>query len=444
MALQASAQPAKRFFIDLITRDITLEDSLLDLIDNSIDSLIRVRNLDITANLLLAAESTIDIGKLPTIEVNVTTEQISVSDHSGGIPLRMAKEEVFNFGRQEPTHRGTLGVYGIGLKRAMFKLGEDIEIVSKTMKDGFSIRLDVPTWQADADNWHIPMKRETCASSASKAGTTIKIQKLRGDIKMRIADGTLPSKLTDIIGTTYSLFLDRYVRLRLNGIHVPPRPIPLGGSDEIVSGKDEFTDGPVHVTIYAGLAARVNGQWNIDRAGWYMLCNGRVVVSADKTELTGWAKPNAQFVSKYRGFVGVVFFFSNDPDSLPWTTTKRGMNIESIAYQVARRHMIEAARPVTSFLNRMYPGEEQENILERDIANEVAPVDVRSLTGAPKSSFGATARATRKAKTTVQVQYAAETAEIERAKRALRKPNWGASKIGRFALDYFLGHEAPK
>lgn len=444
MALQANARVAKRFFIDFITRDITLEDSLLDLIDNAIDSLIRVRRLDISANLLQPPQSKIDIAKLPTIDVNITTDEISVVDHSGGIPIELAKNEVFNFGKQEPSHTGTLGVYGIGLKRALFKLGEEIELRSQTTSDGFSIHLNVPKWKADADNWQIPMKKEAAAQSAAKAGTTIRISKLRSDIQMRIGDGTLASKLTDIIGTTYCLFLDRYVRLRFNGTHIAARPIPLGGSDEVVASKDEFDDGSVHVTIYAGLAARVNGKWNIDRAGWYVLCNGRVVVSADKSDLTGWAKPNAQFVSKYRGFVGVVFFFSDDPDTLPWTTTKRGLNVESIAYQLARRHMVAAARPVTSFLNRMYPGDEQESILEREIANDVSPLDVRTLTDAPKSKFDATPSPKRKTRTTVQVQYPAEQSEIDRAKRALRKPSWSASKIGRYALDYLLEREAPK
>ena len=37
----AIASPEKRFFIHLITKDITLEDAILDLIDNSINSLLK-------------------------------------------------------------------------------------------------------------------------------------------------------------------------------------------------------------------------------------------------------------------------------------------------------------------------------------------------------------------------------------------------------------------
>src|SRR5947208_13739464 len=114
MVMQASARVAKRFFIDFITRDITLEDSLLDLIDNSIDSLIRFRQLDISANLLQPPASEIDLSRLPTVDVDISVNQITVTDRSGGIPLKLAKEAVFNFGKQEPTHAGTLLVNGIG------------------------------------------------------------------------------------------------------------------------------------------------------------------------------------------------------------------------------------------------------------------------------------------------------------------------------------------
>lgn len=40
MSPQADARPTKRLFIQMLTRDLALEDAVLDLIDNSIDSLL--------------------------------------------------------------------------------------------------------------------------------------------------------------------------------------------------------------------------------------------------------------------------------------------------------------------------------------------------------------------------------------------------------------------
>ncbi len=45
----ANAYPRKNFFIQMFTKDIGLEDCILDLIDNSIDGLIRSRKIKLSA-----------------------------------------------------------------------------------------------------------------------------------------------------------------------------------------------------------------------------------------------------------------------------------------------------------------------------------------------------------------------------------------------------------
>jgi len=49
---KANAYPRKHFFFEMFTRDISLEDCILDLIDNSIDGLIRTRSIEIGNSLL--------------------------------------------------------------------------------------------------------------------------------------------------------------------------------------------------------------------------------------------------------------------------------------------------------------------------------------------------------------------------------------------------------
>lgn len=43
MANIIEGSPTKQFFIDMITRDISIEDAIMDLIDNSIDGANRMR-----------------------------------------------------------------------------------------------------------------------------------------------------------------------------------------------------------------------------------------------------------------------------------------------------------------------------------------------------------------------------------------------------------------
>jgi hypothetical protein len=124
------------------------------------------------------------------------------------------------------------------------------------------------------------------------------------------------------------------------------------------------------------------------QGGWY--ANGRVVVSADKTDLTGWGAGIASFHSKYRGFVGLALFTSEDPSRLPWTTSKRGLNREALIYQLAWNRMTSVARPVISFLNDMYPSDPVENSPERVIAERIVQKDFRSaLQSPPKASQAA-------------------------------------------------------
>ena len=44
MSLKAKATPSKKLFLEMFTRDIFLEDAILDLIDNSIDSITTPKN----------------------------------------------------------------------------------------------------------------------------------------------------------------------------------------------------------------------------------------------------------------------------------------------------------------------------------------------------------------------------------------------------------------
>src|SRR6266480_4534707 len=130
------ARPDKQFFIEMLTRDIRLIDCILDLVDNSVHSLVRRKSLDVTEG--------ITEGKWPRLRgsasVNLTVERSSftIVDTCGGIPIDEARESVFRFGSTSK-ETGTLGlsVFGIGMKRAFFKLGRMIAMRSRTEDEEF-------------------------------------------------------------------------------------------------------------------------------------------------------------------------------------------------------------------------------------------------------------------------------------------------------------------
>lgn len=449
--LQAQAYPRKHFFVDMFTRDISLIDCVLDLIDNSVDGLIRSRGIDLGISLLkLDNAEQSPPNELPSVDIMYSDQEFVIRDNCGGIGLADAQSEVFNFGHSHSYHRMAqqhhLGVYGVGLKRAVFKIGRQFHMASRTKNDGFEAKVDLDEWIKKDDSlkdWTFPLQRSAGAKQSTDAGTLIKIRGIRDEVRTALNDPTFEARLHRSVSQAYALFLHRYVRVSMGERDVLPITIPFGESAEVKPAFKSFTDDGVRVSLFASIAMRdAQGRWTADQAGWYVACNGRLVVAAGKTELTGWgtgALP--EFHSKYRGFVGLALFQSDDPLRLPWKTTKRGLNQESLIYQRVRTRMNAAARSILSFLDKMYPSEPSEDAVARKVAGGVAHADIRQLASRGDSHFEVKPAAGRRRRSTVRVQFDAEKTDIEQVKKHLRRPDMSAGAVGKYVLDEYLKRE---
>jgi len=446
--LKAQAYPRKNFFVQMFTKDISLEDCVLDLIDNSVDGFIRSRGLRLSqiASAIWEKKSVkISTTNLPLIRVSISEAGFEIADNCGGIDLNDALTEVFNFGHPIGWETESLGVYGIGLKRALFKLGDHFEISSQTRKNGFHCELLVSEWVRKDDSpgdWSIPITEQKPASSVSTAGTKITVGKLHDEVKERLRSGTVEATLCRAIASTFCFFLERYVRITVNGQRVEPLPIPTSRPSRGNVSFERFSDDGVEIRILATIAAQEEaGRYDNSRAGWYVVCNGRAVLSADKGEITGWGTtPMPLFQPKHRAFVGVVFFESKNPMALPWTTTKRSLNRESSIYLRTRNRMALAAKPVLSFISKKYPSDSDTLPSERGIGGSVTiakPADLAT----PKTSFFAIPMPAPRPKVTQQVQYPAKISDLENIRKHLREPRMGASRIGEHTFHYFLKQE---
>ena len=147
----ANAHPKKHFFIEMFTRDIPLLDCVLDLIDNCVDGLARTGSLkmhtisdDIFSKKGAAAPSRSD---RPHIRVKFDGKQFQITDNCGGIDYDYALKDVFNFGHSTKRTKEYLGVYGIGMKRALFKMGRHFVVSSVSSESSFSMHVDVEEWK---------------------------------------------------------------------------------------------------------------------------------------------------------------------------------------------------------------------------------------------------------------------------------------------------------
>jgi hypothetical protein len=287
---------------------------------------------------------------------------------------------------------------------------------------------------AKLEDWRIPI--QPTLEGRTPGETTIRFTDLRTEVKMRLREGNIHVTLARSVSQAYAFFLERYVRVSINGVIVEPIPVPIGESAEISPARATVKTDGVTMRFFASLIAP-KSEWKQERAGWYVLCNGRVVLPADKSEVTGWGGLRLPiFHSKYTGFIGIALLESSDPLKLPWSTTKRGLNRESPIYQAALREIVSISKPILAFLSRMYSSEPEENKAEREVAERVKATNLSALASRGDAAFATKQK--KAGKPTVRVQYDAEKGELDRVRKRVRNPELGANHIGRLTLDYYL------
>jgi hypothetical protein len=278
----ADASPQKRLFISLITRDISLADAMLDLIDNSINAAIQplasqLKSADDYQRLL----ATPNMKPKVHIYLRINSARIAVDDNAPGIPLEMARQHVFRFGRDEketdPTDR--LSVYGIGLKRAMFKCGNRVTITSDHKNGGFELKLpDVAAWareketpekgegSADSEGivrWTFPITPRPPAPK-SECGTRVMITELHDDILRRIDDGLFLPQLRNRIAQTYSFYLGRIIDITLNNELIKTERFDIGGNHT----SQKFKIDNVSCNVTAGIALTTEERFRERNLKW--------------------------------------------------------------------------------------------------------------------------------------------------------------------------------
>jgi hypothetical protein len=340
----------------MITKDIGLEDCILDLLDNSIDG---------ARQKLQQMGGSADTDRPYTgffADVRFDAEAFEIEDNCGGIPLEEAEHYAFHFGRRpdaDPEADYAIGLYGIGMKRAIFKMGRRATVRSSTETEAFEVVIDVDEWLArpDQGDWDFQLD---VLDPWTPAGTKVTVHRLWPGVAAEFTDAEFAAGLKDIVARDYSLFLQMGFRISINGSEVRPFEFQLKWLEgEIEPINHTFEEGGVEVRLIAGMASLPQDDTepedieNVDPAyyGWFVLCNDRVVLAADKTSKTVWGNGLPNWHPQYNGFVGVASFRSADPSRLPWTTTKRGIEVSDPLYRRVVSEMRKVTRPYLDYTN---------------------------------------------------------------------------------------------
>jgi Histidine kinase-, DNA gyrase B-, and HSP90-like ATPase len=359
---KAHAYPTKQFFVKMITRDLSLSDCILDLIDNSVDAAWKNEGGGQTE---LRRDN--NLSKY-SISIALSPNRFCIQDNCGGMTLDDAVEYAFSFGKREKYEYGSysIGAYGIGMKRAIFKLGTGIRIqstygVSDGRKESFAVPIDVGTWlTSNEPPWDFDIVPE---EHLAENGLRIAVDALNPDASGLFGSQAFSLDLRRSIARDYSLHLDRGLRISLNGSPITGWQIELRRSDDFVPMRFAYQDrtngNDVAVEIIGGMAAAppdgAEPEDLVDRDrryGWYVVCNGRVVLAADRTAISGWGTDDwPQWHPQYAGFIGIILFSSVNAVALPLTTTKRNIDDSSEVYRRARPRMRELTRKWIDYTN---------------------------------------------------------------------------------------------
>ena len=218
--------PVKDFFVDTITKDVSIGDCILDLLDNCLDGAGRV----------IVSENKTYNGEHNTYngfysKISFKDDCFSIEDNCGGIPLDYAIDYAFHFGRRPDAPKdsdGLIGLYGIGMKRAIFKIGRKIEIATSTKDISYKVPIDVLKWLRDKE-WDFDIEP---SDKSETLGTKILITELRPQIRDELALETFESWLARIIARDYSFFLQKGFQVIVNDNSVTPFKFTLLESDQ--------------------------------------------------------------------------------------------------------------------------------------------------------------------------------------------------------------------
>lgn len=402
---EINAGPTKAFFVDMLTRDIDLADAILDLLDNCVDGILRELEKETAkAKSKGKRKQAQDRNGRPYegywAKITATPDKFEIWDNCGGISQKLAEESAFMLGRpdvQRDAKIETVGMYGIGMKRAIFKMGKQCTVTSQPDTGAYKVEI-TPEWLADDEDWKLPL--DDNAKGLKENGTRIAVSNLNPPIKRQFDARRKSSFIDDLkkeISQLYAQIIEKGFKVTVNGKPIDPvdlhmlipkqRPKPGAAAIEPYVFVADLKG--VHVELAVGFYRPLAKEQELDEeltqrrtrddAGWTVICNDRVVLHNDKSMITGWGTGGVpSYHNQFICIAGIVSFRSCDSMELPLNTTKRGLNTSSEVYLLVVDQMREGLKKFTSFTNK-WKRREAETDAEFENLQQVKSTDVPTL-----------------------------------------------------------------
>ncbi|MEX2978749.1 ATP-binding protein [Serratia fonticola] len=336
-----------RFLENVITRDISTQASIFDLVDNSIDAAKEYLNSH--------GEIILDEYGLPNdysgfkIYIRLDKNSFKIIDNCFGIPDKTLESEALIVGK-ESSHDYGLGKYGIGLKRALLKFGDHYSLCTDTGE--YAIKMQFRNTDF-GQNKNLPAQKSL---SRSRRKTLFVVSELKPLVIKEFENEDWLKKLKEELSDRYGIFLKKGLEIKLKPVnskpiiikdrfpeivthpHIPSRlcPKPID-----VMGVKIFIEYGLHGQYNVGGGYGVNDLTNIAAFGWYVICNDRVIEIAVRDDSDyGWLR---NWHNEYNGFIGLIRFNCQNVSLLPWDSTKTKITTDSLVFLEIKKFLSEFA-----------------------------------------------------------------------------------------------------
>lgn len=351
------AVPSKRLYLSIIS-DYGLNQAVSELIDNALDAWVitgRSRPLNIAVTL------------------DTDQQTILIVDDAGGIKKADIKNVI------APGHTGTkpddetIGIFGVGTKRAVVALAQDIKIASrhKTEKT-YQVEI-TDDWLAE-ETWELPVYEVDNISSAT---TKIELSRLRFKIT---ADSV--KELREHDGAAYALFLsEKNLSIRINSDGIMPVlfenwAFPPGYEPRKYTGTIQTQrGGKVQVEVVSGLSNESSP--STGEYGAYFYCNNRLVARALKNHDVGFTTGLIGLPHPRVSLARAIVKLRGNAQLMPWNSSKSSINTHNEVFVSLQSWLISVLKDYAS-ISRTWVGDWPEKVFKH-ARGSIVDVEVKSF-----------------------------------------------------------------
>lgn len=355
--------PNKRLFWSIIS-DYNLNTSICELIDNALDIWLKnERKMSLTIK----------------IDLDWNRQLIRIQDCAGGVAEEELQVLVSPGASNNNPEENIIGLFGVGSKRAVVALAEDIKIFTRH-KSNKSFEIDIDEkWLADT-TWDMPIYE---VDEIPENTTIVDLSKLRIIVSEEEVEA-----LRAHLSETYALFLKRpNFEIILNDIPIEPIEFdewayPPGFEPRCCLGEIITSDNKtVGIELHAGLIRKKEP--GKDDYGVYFYCNDRLIIKEVKDREVGYVTKLAGIPHFDASLARVIVKLYGAANLMPWNSSKSAVNFGHHIFRALESFLIPVVSDYSS-LSRRLKGHWEEEVFAYP-KGDIEYVDAKDITKAKRS-----------------------------------------------------------